>query len=106
MKSPRQKAIEEMIDSIKWLGKFVKTHEIGDYIILEYKPTKYEGCAPLKGQYEDESRFCPFVNCKSTNCTYSTLEMAIVSAIAYKFDGANSRAAEYFMKSINPNNSI
>lgn len=92
----------ELIDSCSWLGKYVSSHEIGEYFIVEYKSTKYDGCFPVKEQFEAESSFKPFINGIDTNRSYSSLEAAIVGAIAQKYDGVNTRADEYFIKSINP----
>ena len=93
----------EMIKSCAWLGEFVEFHTLGEYSIVEYKPTKYDGISPaIPKQYDTESLFHPFINGTDTNTSYETLEKAIIGAIAYKYDGGNTRADEYFFKSITP----
>jgi hypothetical protein len=97
------KSKSEMIKSCAWLGKFVASHELGEYFIVEYKPTAYDGCSPkVPKRYEDESNFHPFINGKDTNTSYVSIEAAIVGAIAYKYDGGNTRADQYFLKAIKP----
>jgi len=93
----------EMIKGCAWLGQFVDFHTLGEYSIVEYKPTTFDGCSPkIPKQYEKESNFHPYINGQDTNTSYNSIEEAIVGAIAYKYDGGNTRAHEYFMKSIKP----
>ena len=97
------KSKDEMIKGCAWLGKFVDFHTLGEYSIVEYKPTAFDGCNPkVPHQYETESNFHPYINGQDTNTSYDTIEKAIVGAIACKYDGGNTRADVYFMKSIKP----
>lgn len=94
---------EQMIERCGWLGTFVAYHSIGIYSIVEYKAKVFDGDGVgLKSprEYEKKSSFSSFVNGQSTNYTHHSLEASIAHAIAYKFDGANTRAGEYFIKSI------
>jgi len=91
----------EMIKSCAWLGLFVRSHEIGEYFIVEYKPKQYKDCAPISpAKYGEESEFHPFVRGRNTNTSYGSLDAAIVGAIAIKHEGANTQADRYFMKAI------
>jgi hypothetical protein len=69
-------------------GDIVHIHEIGDYNIVESVNRK------------GEKQFHAYSLRKDCNHSYDCLEAAIVGAIAYKYDGINSRAEEYFMKMI------
>ena len=92
-----------MIQSVAWLGRYVQTHEIGEYTIVEYKGKVYENSTPkVPTQYEEDSSFAPFINGRRICSSYETLDEAIVGAIAVKYDGGNTRADTYFMKAIKP----
>ncbi len=91
---------ERLLNELYTWGKFKAIHEIGLYLIVEYYPTKYDGCAAINGTYEDFTSFHPFINERDTNTSYNSLEAAIVGAIAYKYDGGNSQAGYFFMKMI------
>jgi hypothetical protein len=71
-------------------GEIINTHIIGEYVIFEHT---------YKGDHKEIS-FHPYINFKDTSHGYSTLDSAIVGAIAYKYDGANSMAAGYFSKMV------
>ena len=54
-------------------GSVVKTHCIGDYQILEHRN---------KFLYKDKTSFHAYINFKDTNCSYSSLDEALIGAIA------------------------
>ncbi len=98
---------KEIIESQAWLGLFKAFHEIGDYSFVEYSPTVFDGVSPaIPHQYHEYTYFTPFINGKGIGNSYISLDHALVGVIAYRHDGANTNADEYFMKAINPTNTI
>jgi hypothetical protein len=82
-------------------GEVTKIYDIGIYIICEYHPWKCEGVTIKTGDADYTTiNFHSWVNGRDTCHSSASLEEAITGAIAYKFDGANSQAAYYFMKMI------
>jgi len=77
-------------------GKLIKIHEIGPYAIGEY--VHWEN-SELE-ETHDEKSYHIWVDGKDTCRGASSLESAIVQAIAYKFDGNNSQAGLFFMRMI------
>lgn len=73
----------------EWLGKSIKVHKIGEYQIVEYIDSD-----------TGNSCFSSLINYESTNHSYGSLDSAIVGCIAYKHEGCNHRADQYFMKMI------
>lgn len=70
--------------------KIIKTHIIGNYQIIEFSRKS----SPQKTQ------FAIFIDFEDACISYTTLEQAIIGAIVYKFDGANSRATNYISRMI------
>lgn len=91
----------EMLNSVAWLGQTVMIHEIGEYAFVEYKPKVFEeGNQKIPTEYNQNSNFAAFINGKGIGRSYESLDAALVGAIAYKHDGANTKADHYFMKAI------
>lgn len=89
-------------------GEILEVFRIGDYGIVKY-------LVKHNPQVEEEIHFHPFIWTtdpesikwhgnsafwRDTSTSYLSLESAIVGAIAYKFDGANSQASYFFDKMI------
>jgi hypothetical protein len=76
-----------------WLGPVIQVHTIGPYSLLEYREKLLTG----------DTYYSIFIDghsiCRSERC----LEAALAEAIAYRFDGCNSKAGRYFMKMIGAN---
>ncbi len=87
-------------------GKFVQTHEIGEYLIVEYKARVYKDTAPVNGEYEEKSSYHPYINGHDTSHSYCRLDECLVGVVAYKYEGGNSRAAGYFIRSIMENGEL
>lgn len=81
-------------------GRVISIHQIGNYAVVEYHPWKTKDNEVLVGLVDDIKSFHCYVDDRDTSCSMDTLEGAIVECIAYKAEGANSRAAGYFMKMI------
>lgn len=69
--------------------RIVETHQIGCYQFIET-----ESDAPGR------QHFFPYVDGRSTGNYESSLDAALIVAIAYRYDGANSQAAHYFARMI------
>jgi hypothetical protein len=76
-------------------GKIVKFHEYGIYTIGEYIESDKFSKDGVR-----ETLFHIWVNGKSTSHSSSSLESAIIDAISYEHDGANSQAGYFFKKMI------
>ena len=73
-------------------------HTIGKYQVVEYRQDRSN---MLQSEYWYEhgnTQFHPYIDGRDTNHACTSLEEAIVLAIAIDRDGLNTRAAEYFMK--------
>jgi hypothetical protein len=85
---------EEKIEYLKrrfiW-GEILETYHIEEYIIFKYTDKNRGG----------NILFHTFINFKSTGISYDSLDSALIGLIAYKHEGANSRAGEYFEKMLN-----
>lgn len=82
-------------------GKVVTYHIIDMYLIVEYKPTAFDGVSPkVPRQFEKESLFHPYIGGVSTSTSYRSIDAALAGCIARKRDGTNSSADRYFMKMI------
>ena len=81
-------------------GEIIGFYELGCYTIASYHPWKYEGVQVFVGNPSDEIEYHAWIDGKDTSRGYSSLESAIVGTIAYKHDGNNSQAGEFFMRMI------
>ncbi len=80
-------------------GQVRQIHTIGEYDIIEYHPWIVEGCSIRSGSPNlTEREFAGYVNGQRTHQSLSTLDEAIAFVIAYKYEGVQPRAWEYFMK--------
>ena len=92
------KEIKKMNPRKYWLGEIVKIHEIADYAFIEYKEKNF----PPHGNGEETGKHCfsVFTNGQSIGLSCTTIDSAMATAIANKYDGNNSQAAHFFMKMI------
>lgn len=78
-------------------GTILDTHVVGPYMVFEYRESKTFG---------DERRvsFQPYVRDGSkwqdTRSSFSTLDEALATAIAYRIEGPNTHAAGYFIRGL------
>lgn len=72
-------------------GEVIKIHEVGDYSIVEYRRDNGEIC------------FHGYVGKTDTNMSWNTLDQALAGCIAYKYEGPNHRAGNYFITMIGAN---
>lgn len=73
-------------------------HEIGDYQIVEYRQdqSNHSASQPYCWERHGRTLFQARIKGGWSIASYYTLDSALVGAIAYKREGANSRAAMYF----------
>lgn len=81
-------------------GPVKQEHEIGEYMIIEYYPRIFKNGINTNKFETEKTCFHAYLNNKDTNHSYHTLDEALIGVIALKYDGVNSRAAEYFSKMI------
>ncbi len=70
-----------------WLGPVQKIHEVGEYAFVEY-------------QRQRKTYFSIFINGEGIGQGANSLDAAMATAIAYKYDGPNSQAAPFFMRMV------
>ena len=81
-------------------GDIITIHEIGEYAIIEHHPWKTFGARVLEEDASMEKEFFCYINGKNIGRGTDSLDSALATCIAYKRDGINSSAAQYFMKMI------
>lgn len=87
--------------SFTW-GLFIQIYKVGEYVIVEYFPHEFkDGFSTGNIDYSKKHYSC-YINGKDICMSEDSLDSALATCIAYKYDGRNSRAASYFMKMIKP----
>jgi hypothetical protein len=77
-------------------GAIIQVHTVGPYAIIEY-------LEKVPVNRDDKTRRVMFhieVEGKDAHRSYETLDAALAGAIAYRHEGPNGRAAEYFLRGI------
>ena len=90
----------EMMRDTKWVGKPVRIHSIGNYHIVEFKGVEYDNLNWSTGKYVKESSFTGYIGKKHISYIYYSLDEAIASLIAIKYNPGNRDIGHYFMKMI------
>lgn len=72
-------------DKFVW-GKLLEILEIGEYSIVKYSRRQEKTIA-----------YSSYINGKRTSCSWNSLDDALASCIAEKYEGTNSHASIYFM---------
>lgn len=86
-------------DDVAWLGRYVATHQIGEhYTLLEYKP--YIDLNRKRAGVQDRSEYAIYVNGCAMHRSATTFDSALLWAMAYRYEGANTHAAEYMARMI------
>lgn len=90
--SVREATNEEKLRLIKeefvW-GYIINIHCIGEYQIIE-----------CEDKNTHEIFWHGYVNYEDTNCTYSSLDSALIGCIGIKYEGLGGRASMYFERMI------
>jgi len=76
-------------------GVVTNVYCVGEYVIFEYISNSKD----RKGV----TFYHAFMDYKNISISYHTLDQCLVGTIAYKYDGGNSKAANYFYKMIGMN---
>lgn len=76
-------------------GPIIKIHKVGEYSIVEYHPQIFKNGSGT-GKYSESSLFHPYIGDRDTNCTYDSLDRALLGAICIKSLGFNARADDLF----------
>jgi hypothetical protein len=80
-------------------GEYIAAHDIGPYQIVEYYPWAVRGCEVLSGLPNyDQRRYHGYILGKSTSHGWDTLDAALAGLIAYRQEGPNSQAGNYFIR--------
>ncbi len=89
-------------EKFNW-GDVIAMHAIGPYAIAEYHPWKTAGSSVLTGNADMESlAFAGWVEGRCTSQSWLSLDAALAGCMAYRAEGRNCRAGEYFIKMIQP----
>lgn len=93
---PNDLSEEERIQAIKgafvW-GKVVKVHTVGEYQIAEYISK-----SSVKDPEAGETEFHGYIGWSDEHVSFYSLDEALVGLVARKYEGCNSRAADYFFR--------
>jgi hypothetical protein len=76
-------------------GRVVAVHKVGDHEIIEYLDRKMDGCTIT---YELTDKHMFHVNNVGQSC--NTLDEALLTAIAVKYDGVNTQAHSFMSRAI------
>lgn len=82
-------------------GSIIEIMDIGPYTIASYHPHKNDN-GRISSQIIDVDRtqFHGWVDGENSHRAWLSLDEALVGLIAYRAEGPNSRAADYFKKMI------
>ena len=77
-------------------GNLVAIHEIGNYLIVEYENEEEdEQGQDIPGTYDGTNSFHPYVNGHDTNCSFRSLDNALIHAVSC--NSGHSRASEFII---------
>lgn len=79
-------------------GPIQQVHQISGIQIVEYLADNSTIANPSEHTYSEhgQPRFHPYLDGRDMGMSFTTLDNALVGAIAYRREGPNSRAATYF----------
>lgn len=82
-------------------GVPIRIHTLGKYDILEFKKWMFkDGRQMIPRMAEEKSTYHAYISGQDIGQSYSSLEKAIIGAIAYHYDGCNSQAGALFERMI------
>lgn len=84
-----------------WLGGYIAHHTVGRYTFVEYKPWVNIDVLQHHQGFQEQSSYLIFVDGLDISRSAGSLELAFLSAMAWQFDGPNSRAATYCARVLN-----
>lgn len=83
-----------------WLGPILDVHYFAEFAFVEYNRRNFGTSARVHGELTNEAGFSIFANGQSISRGVNSLEDGVITAIAYKYDGCNSQAADFFRRMI------
>lgn len=86
-------------DAFMW-GPIVEVHQIGAYTILEYLDDRSNSTHSAEWVKHGRTLYHVFIDGKNTYVAALSLDAALAGAIAYRRDGMDSRAGDYFMRMV------
>ena len=81
-------------------GPIIEQHQIGPYTILEYLEDTSAYDNATAWERHGRTLYHVYVDGKNTAVSATSLDSALAGAIAYRRDGANSHAGDYFMRMV------
>jgi hypothetical protein len=85
-------------ENFPW-GNCLNRYEVGPYLIFEFHPWKMKDYCILTGQLDRAKlKYHCFVNGEDLGKEWDTLDEALAHCIAFRHEGAESRAATYFLR--------
>lgn len=81
-------------------GPITEQHQVGPYTILEYLDDRSNAVHPEDWVNHGRTLYHIYIDGKSASISALSLDAALSGAIAYRRDGANSRAGEYFIRMV------
>lgn len=86
-------------DRFMW-GPITEVHQIGPYTILEYLDDRSNAVHSAEWMKHGRTLYHVFIDGKNTYVAALSLDAALAGAIAYRRDGEDSRAGDYFIRMV------
>lgn len=97
------KELEQDKIEFAW-GEFIKIHRIGEYALVEYYPHEFKNCCSTGKIDYSKIRYSCYINENDICHSRDSIDSALAQCIAYKHDGCNTQAADFFMRMIKAEN--
>jgi hypothetical protein len=81
-------------------GPITEQHQIGNYTILEFLEDTSTYNDPVAWARHGRTLYHVYVDGKNTSVSALSLDAALAGAIAYRREGPNSHAGDYFMRMV------
>jgi hypothetical protein len=85
--------------SFPW-GPIDQVHQVGPYQIVEFREDRSTMAGPNAHEDHGRTMYASFVDGRRTAHSHYTLDEALAFAIAYRHEGINTRAGDYFIRMI------
>lgn len=96
LKGPR---LDPYGDRFLW-GPITETHQIGPYTIVEYLDDRSGAIHSEEWAQHGRTLYHVYVEGRSAHISALSLDAALAGAIAFRRDGSDSRAGDYFMRMV------
>lgn len=82
-------------------GLPIKYYHVGPYTVLMFHTWQRKGSSVLTGLADlNKIEYHGWIDGKDTSTSWTTLDEALAGLIAYRHDGPNCRAGDYFIRSL------